>query len=100
MTNEEAVKYGQMAFEAYCEFQENKTFDGRDIPKWDQLPVKIKEAWSVSSAFILEDYMFSMLKKVNNIVENKDSPFVTKLDNIDYSPLMLIPKKKGKKKND
>lgn len=47
---------GQVAFEAYSESMSGKTFDGRPIPKWDELGVPIQEGWeSAAQAAILAE---------------------------------------------
>jgi hypothetical protein len=46
--------YGQIGYEAYAEFTGGKTWDGRDMPKWDNLPNKIKEAWLEAALAIIE----------------------------------------------
>lgn len=46
--------YGQVGYEAYAESTGGKTFDGRDMPKWDELPARIKTAWEYASEAILE----------------------------------------------
>jgi hypothetical protein len=37
--------YGQAAFEAYAAHTDNKTFDGREIPRWEDLTIAVREAW-------------------------------------------------------
>lgn len=32
-------------YEGYAKSTGGKTFDGRDMPTWDELPERIKEAW-------------------------------------------------------
>ena len=36
---------GKTGYEAYAASTGGKTFDGRDMPKWDDLPPKIQTAW-------------------------------------------------------
>jgi hypothetical protein len=36
---------GQIAYEAYSRHTGNKTFDGRDMPAWDDLNTAIRMAW-------------------------------------------------------
>lgn len=33
-------------YEGYAAFTGGKTFDGRDMPTWDQLPDRIRQAWA------------------------------------------------------
>lgn len=72
MNDNEIIKYGKMAFEAYCAVQENKTFDGREIPGWDKLPPKIQEAWCVASNMVIHDYTHECLRKVKWFQELSD----------------------------
>lgn len=37
--------FERLGYEAYAAFTGGKTFDGRDMPKWDDLPDRIKGAW-------------------------------------------------------
>lgn len=34
-----------VAYDAYADFTGGKTFDGRDMPKWHELPDRIRDAW-------------------------------------------------------
>jgi hypothetical protein len=36
---------GQIAYEAYARQTDNKTFDGRDMPTWNDLNTAIRMAW-------------------------------------------------------
>jgi hypothetical protein len=35
----------QVAFETYSKSRNNLTYDGKDIPTWDKLPIDIKASW-------------------------------------------------------
>lgn len=48
------TNYAKVGYEAYAEFTGGKTFDGRDMPKWGNLPDKTKEAWLEAALAILE----------------------------------------------
>jgi hypothetical protein len=37
---------GQIAYEAYANHTGNKTFDGRDMPHWNDLNTSIQMAWN------------------------------------------------------
>jgi hypothetical protein len=37
--------YGRAGYEAYGRSTGGKTFDGRDMPTWNELPQKIRTAW-------------------------------------------------------
>lgn len=43
------LRLGQAGYEAYAAKTGGKTFDGRDMPKWDELPDRIKDAWSAAA---------------------------------------------------
>lgn len=45
---------GRTGYEAYAKQTGGKTFDGRDMPTWDQLPDRIKDAWAAAAQGILE----------------------------------------------
>lgn len=36
---------GQVGYQAYAQSTGGKTFDGRDMPTWEQLPERIQQAW-------------------------------------------------------
>lgn len=38
----------QTAYQAYAESTGGKTFDNRDMPKWDELPARIQAAWQAA----------------------------------------------------
>jgi hypothetical protein len=44
----------RVGYEAYAMFTGGKTFDGRDMPKWDELPDRIKGAWGAAAARIAD----------------------------------------------
>ena len=50
MTTEE---YAKIAFEAYSESTGGKTYDGKPIPKWNELPEHVQRAWSAAAAAII-----------------------------------------------
>lgn len=39
------TNYGEIAFNAYCATVQNKTYDNKPIPDWDDLKEEIKQAW-------------------------------------------------------
>lgn len=47
------LRLGQAGYEAYAKQTGGKTFDGRDMPTWEQLPDRIKEAWSAAAQGIV-----------------------------------------------
>ena len=46
---------GAIGYEAYAVSTGGKTFDGRDMPKWHELPQRIQEAWEASALAILAE---------------------------------------------
>lgn len=42
-------------YEGYAKSTGGKTFDGRDMPKWDDLPDRIKEAWREAIAAAVDE---------------------------------------------
>ena len=64
MNDNEVIEFGMLAFEGYCFSVENKTHDGKKIPKWEELPVKIQEAWCVAANVVINEYVSKTLKKI------------------------------------
>ena len=48
--------YGRMGYEEYAVSTGGKTYDGRDMPQWDDLPERIKSAWCAAASKILDTY--------------------------------------------
>lgn len=47
--------YGQIAYEAYCEFSGNKSLvNGSPLPKWDDVKTEIKQAWTKAALAVIE----------------------------------------------
>lgn len=44
---------GRIGYEAYAASTGGKTFDGRDMPTWDQLPERIRNAWEAAASAVL-----------------------------------------------
>jgi hypothetical protein len=40
---------GRIGYEAYAKSTGGKTYDGRDMPKWRELPPKIRKAWEAAT---------------------------------------------------
>lgn len=45
---------GKAGYEAYAKSTGGKTFDGREMPKWEDLPQRIRDAWTQAANAILE----------------------------------------------
>lgn len=43
-----------MGYEAYALHTGGKTFDGRDMPTWDELPDSIKLAWGSAASAVFD----------------------------------------------
>lgn len=41
--------FGQIAFDAYTDAKQGTTFDGRPIPKWEDLGEPVRNAWEASA---------------------------------------------------
>ena len=46
---------GRVGYEGYAASTGGKTFDGRDMPTWDALPDRIRQAWSDAATAIIID---------------------------------------------
>ena len=44
---------GRIGYEAYAHSTGGKTFDGRDMPRWEDLPDPIQTAWEAAGLAIL-----------------------------------------------
>lgn len=44
---------GEAGYTAYAEHTDNKTFNGQDMPKWCDLPVRIQAAWEAAAGAIV-----------------------------------------------
>lgn len=49
--------YAKLGYEEYAVSTGGKTFDGRDMPKWDELPQRIKDAWRAATDKVLDVYV-------------------------------------------
>lgn len=47
---------GRIGYKAYAESTGGKTFDGRDMPSWEKLPPRVKDAWQAAAAAIVIAY--------------------------------------------
>jgi len=46
------ISLAQVAYEAYSANTNGKTFDGRDMPKWSELPQHTLDAWAAAVAAV------------------------------------------------
>lgn len=55
------ASFGALGYEAYFDFTFGKTFDGRDMPTWEALPQRIKDAWTAAARKIRTAHAASIL---------------------------------------
>ena len=48
-----SVDYGEIAYKAYGDYVEWKNFQGNLMPKYEELPQKIREAWGVAARKVM-----------------------------------------------
>jgi hypothetical protein len=61
-------RYGRLAFEAYGKSTGGRTYDGRPIPKWHELPENIREAWCAAGAVVASDVMQAVTVRLRGLV--------------------------------
>ena len=64
---------GRAGYLAYAESTGGKTFDGRNMPSWDDLPGRIQEAWNAAAKAIAKE-VFDSLKAVDSCPETQPAP--------------------------
>lgn len=50
-----------LGYEAYARKTGGKTFDGRDMPRWENLPQRTIDAWMAAAAAIREGIIGAVL---------------------------------------
>ncbi len=53
VTNVDGHDVGKLGYEAYASSTGGKTFDGRDMPTWEDLPERIQRAWYAAASAII-----------------------------------------------
>lgn len=48
--------YAQLNFEAYAAAVGGITYDGKPIPKWDDLTQTVRDGWAAGAAAVIESY--------------------------------------------
>lgn len=48
--------FSQIAYEAYGENRNWKTYDNKPMPKWEELKPEIQEAWEVAARTVITAY--------------------------------------------
>ena len=49
-----ALDIGRIGFEAYSVSVGGKTYDGKDIPKWEDVGQRVQDAWRAAGIAILQ----------------------------------------------
>ncbi len=70
---EDDRKFARIGYEAYARFTGGKTFDGREMPTWDALTERIKDAWQEASASILQQGLADNLRYLANELEKDEA---------------------------
>lgn len=66
---------GKTGYEAYARCTDGKTYDGRDMPAWDELPGRIQGAWSEAAAAIAREvYAAVEAANVEDCPETQPAP--------------------------
>lgn len=47
--------YARIGYDGYAKSTDGKTFDGRDMPGWDDLPERIRDAWKAATDAVLKE---------------------------------------------
>lgn len=48
-------QYAARAYRAYGQFTDNKNFMGNEMPRWEDLPEKIRGAWHATVQHLIDD---------------------------------------------
>lgn len=59
MINIEAI--ARIGYEGYAASTGGKTFDGRDMPRWEDLPARTVEAWKAAAEAMLAAHAAAVL---------------------------------------
>lgn len=51
------VRRGRIAYEAYAVSTGGKTYDGREMPSWGELPELIRNAWMAAASVLWQEFM-------------------------------------------
>ncbi len=63
----------QLAYEAYAKSTGGKTFDGREMPKWADLPERIQTAWCDATAAALLSGLAELLEEAAREVRRENA---------------------------
>lgn len=67
------MMYGRIGYEAYAESTGGKTFDGRDMPRWDELPQRIVAAWEAAALAIAHAHARDVAAVCDQLPPNEGS---------------------------
>lgn len=82
------MNVGKVAYEAYAQFTGGKTFDGREMPTWENLTDRIRSAWEAASTAAREIADF---EEVDIETEAADGP-VNRWFGLSYSNYLVLPR--------
>lgn len=68
-----AIDIGLIAFQAYNDQVGGKTFDGKDIPKWEEVGKKVQDGWRAAAVAVLQ-YIGQERERVLN--EDPNDPVI------------------------
>lgn len=68
---EDEYRFARAGYEAYAANTGWKTFDGRAMPKWDDLPPRIKDAWQAGAKQIVKEGIVAALRVLANELESE-----------------------------
>jgi hypothetical protein len=61
---------GEIGYRAYSAFTGNKTYDGREMPAWENLTDKIRGAWEAAAQGIEEESSARFQEKIAKAIED------------------------------
>lgn len=67
--NMDQYRLARLAYAAYGKTTDFKNFQGNPMPEFDNLPEKIKEAWSAACTSVAADVVEEIAEKVNDLSE-------------------------------
>jgi hypothetical protein len=61
---------GQIGYDAYGDHAKWAAWDGRPMPRWDEVRPDIKEKWEVAAKAILSDFLANACRQCRNPEED------------------------------
>lgn len=65
------VSLGQLNFEAYTRSKGGKTYDGKQIPTWENLSLEVRRAWEAGAREVKQAVE---LEQANAFAQGKQKP--------------------------